>query len=73
MTPVFSWLRNWRQDQLEGILVDIFITDAAGNPMRHVDQVKAIAGVGLDGDRYASGCKLCGPALSQNLPFRDGH
>lgn len=33
----------------------IFVTPAAGAPMRSVDEVRAVEGAGLDGDRYASG------------------
>ena len=33
----------------------IHLADAAGAPMRAVDRVRAIAGVGLEGDRYAVG------------------
>ena len=54
MSPVFSWLQAWRPDQLRGTLTDIFLTDAAGAPMRRVQQVEAIGGVGLVGDRYAA-------------------
>ena len=55
MAPVFSWLRQWRADQLQGTLVDIFVADEAGGIMRRVDEVEAIAGVGLAEDRYAKG------------------
>jgi len=37
----------------EGKIESINITPAARAPMRAVDQVKAIPGVGLEGDRYA--------------------
>ena len=33
----------------------IHLADAAGAPMRSVDRVRAIAGVGLEGDRYSVG------------------
>lgn len=36
-------------------VVAIFISPAAGEPMQAVQQVEAIAGVGLEGDRYAIG------------------
>jgi len=55
MAPVFSWLRQWRADQLRGTLVGIFIADEAGGTMRRVDEVEATAGVGLAKDRYARG------------------
>jgi MOSC domain-containing protein YiiM len=37
-----------------GRVVDIHIADSAGAPMRILDRVRAIAGVGLAGDRYAT-------------------
>lgn len=41
---------------MAGVLVhDIFIASAAGEAMQEVDVVAAIAGVGLEGDRYATG------------------
>jgi MOSC domain-containing protein YiiM len=54
MASLFSWLREWRKEQLHGSLQGIFITDSAGAPMRRVERVEAIAGVGLAGDRYAT-------------------
>jgi MOSC domain-containing protein YiiM len=33
----------------------IWIAETAGSPMRSLDQVEAVAGIGLAGDRYASG------------------
>jgi MOSC domain-containing protein YiiM len=38
-----------------GVVQRIHIADDAGAPMRAVDTVRAIAGVGLEGDRYAYG------------------
>jgi MOSC domain-containing protein YiiM len=38
-----------------GIVHSIYIASAAKEPMRLVESVKAISGVGLEGDRYASG------------------
>jgi MOSC domain-containing protein YiiM len=38
-----------------GVVQHIHIADDAGAPMRTVDTVRAIAGVGLEGDRYAYG------------------
>lgn len=55
MTILFSWLKTWRSDQLHGTLVDIFVADKAGAPMCRLDHVEALAGLGLAGDRYASG------------------
>ena len=37
-----------------GIVEAIHIADAAGAPMRRVASVHAIAGIGLEGDRYAA-------------------
>ena len=56
MAPVFSWLRQWRADQMRGTLAGIFVADDAGGAMRRVDEVEAIAEVGLAEDRYARGC-----------------
>jgi len=50
--PLFSWLADWRRDQLSGTLCDIFLADGAGVPMRRVTEVKVLAGLGLSGDRY---------------------
>ncbi len=55
MATVFSWLKEWRPEQLRGTLVAIFVADAAGGRMRRVEQAEAIAGAGLAGDRYAAG------------------
>ena len=38
-----------------GEVISIFISPTKGAPMTEVDEVKAIEGVGLDGDRYAAG------------------
>jgi MOSC domain-containing protein YiiM len=38
--------------QVEGKVVAMFVTPAACDPMRPVDVVRAVAGRGLDGDRY---------------------
>ncbi len=38
----------------EGRIVDLFVAPAAGAPMEHRDEVEALAGVGLAGDRYAT-------------------
>jgi MOSC domain-containing protein YiiM len=37
-----------------GRVFEIHIADSAGTPMRIVERVRAIAGVGLEGDRYAT-------------------
>jgi MOSC domain-containing protein YiiM len=42
-------------DRSSGVVEAIHIAPAAGEPMRAVDVARARAGVGLDGDRYASG------------------
>jgi MOSC domain-containing protein YiiM len=41
-------------DMPEGRIVAIFVAPAAGAPMEHRDEVEALAGVGLAGDRYAT-------------------
>jgi MOSC domain-containing protein YiiM len=38
-----------------GRVVGIYTAPARGAPMERRDEVRAVAGVGLDGDRYASG------------------
>jgi MOSC domain-containing protein YiiM len=38
-----------------GVVEAIHVAAAAGEPVRAADVVRAIAGVGLDGDRYAAG------------------
>jgi len=38
-----------------GVVLAIFISPAAGEPMQEVSEVEAIAGCGLRGDRYARG------------------
>ena len=38
-----------------GRVESIHVASAAGAPMRSVDRVRAIAGVGLEGDRYSAG------------------
>ena len=53
--PLFSWLRAWSREERNGTLVGIFVSGAAGAPMRAVDEVEAIIGAGLAGDRYAAG------------------
>lgn len=40
---------------MSGTLNHIFICSAAGEPMQEVESAEAIKGVGLKGDRYASG------------------
>ena len=40
---------------MTGRLVDIYLAPAAGAPVRRVDAARALAGRGLDGDRYADG------------------
>jgi MOSC domain-containing protein YiiM len=40
---------------LRGVVESIHVAPAAGEPMRGVTRVRAIAGVGLAGDRYATG------------------
>ena len=40
---------------MTGRLVDIYLAPAAGAPVRRVDAAEALAGRGLEGDRYAAG------------------
>ncbi len=40
---------------MPGRLVALFVAPAAGAPARRVDRARALAGRGLDGDRYADG------------------
>lgn len=53
-SPLFSWLRPWSREERSGTLVGIFVADAAGAPMRALDEVEALVGAGLAGDRYAT-------------------
>jgi MOSC domain-containing protein YiiM len=39
---------------MTGMIEALFVTDAGGEPMRAVDAVMAVAGRGLEGDRYAT-------------------
>ena len=55
MAELFSWLKKWRDEELDGILTDIFVAQQAGSPMRPVASIEAIVGSGLAGDRYATG------------------
>lgn len=52
---LFSWLAEWRPQELQGQLREIYVAVAAGQPMRRVIEVRAVAGKGLEGDRYATG------------------
>jgi MOSC domain-containing protein YiiM len=52
---LFSWLNVWREDELRGTLVDIFVADGAGRPMRRLSESRCLPGRGLEGDRYAAG------------------
>lgn len=38
---------------MKGIVERIHVTDGEGRPMRAVDRIRAVAGAGLEGDRYA--------------------
>jgi MOSC domain-containing protein YiiM len=42
-----------RAEPGRGVVLSIHITAGGGEPMRSVDRIRAIAGVGLEGDRYA--------------------
>ena len=44
-----------RPDPGRGVVESIHLTSGGGEPMRSVERVGAIAGVGLKGDRYALG------------------
>lgn len=55
LSPLFSWLSEWRAEELEGELTGIFVATGAGRPMRALAEVRAIPGAGLEGDRYATG------------------
>jgi MOSC domain-containing protein YiiM len=55
MAAVFSWLKKWRNDELDGTLTDIFIAEQAGAPMQRVAEIEAVPGLGLAGDRYGAG------------------
>jgi len=47
----------------EGVVEAIHLAAAAGEPVREAELVRANAGVGLDGDRYALGCGHYSPDL----------
>jgi len=49
------------QPQAIGWIEAIHLADAAAGPMRAVSRVRAIAGVGLEGDRYATGSGTYSP------------
>jgi len=55
ISRLFSWLSEWNDDELQGRLVDLFIADVAGAPMRRLTQCKCLPGRGLLGDRYETG------------------
>jgi len=38
-----------------GTVVSIHVADEAGAPMRAIERVRAVAGRGLEGDRYFEG------------------
>jgi len=56
ISRLFSWLNEWNDDELQGRLVDLFIADEAGAPMRRLTRCECLPGRGLLGDRYAAGC-----------------
>ena len=49
------------QPQAIGRIEAIHLADAAAGPMRAVSRVRAIAGAGLEGDRYATGSGTYSP------------
>jgi len=52
---LFSWLNRWRADELQGRLVAIYVAGEAGAPMEWLAEARCLPGLGIDGDRYASG------------------
>jgi MOSC domain-containing protein YiiM len=60
-------------ERAPGTLVEIWLADAAAEPMRRVPSVEAIAGQGLAGDRYASGGGTWAqyPALEKQVTLID--
>jgi MOSC domain-containing protein YiiM len=50
-----DWLRRLRGQPRAGRLEAILLAEAAAAPMHAVDSAVALAGRGLDGDRYAAG------------------
>ena len=54
--PVAAW------PELRGTIEAIALTEAATSPMRTVDRARALAGRGLDGDRYADKAGTFTPA-----------
>lgn len=48
-------MRNWSEDDLRGTLCGIYISPVAGAKMQSVTRANAVAGSGLEGDRYALG------------------
>jgi MOSC domain-containing protein YiiM len=60
-------------ERAPGTLVEIWLADAAAEPMRRVPSVEAVAGQGLAGDRYASGGGTWAqyPALEKQVTLID--
>jgi len=58
-TPVSSFRPSapslLRAEAGPGVVLSIHITGGGSEPMRPVDRIRAIAGIGLEGDRYAIG------------------
>ena len=52
----------------EGSVAGIYIADSGGEPMRSLTEVRAIAGSGLEGDRYAT---RAGTYSSKPAPGRE--
>ncbi|WP_462329827.1 MOSC domain-containing protein [Thiohalocapsa halophila] len=50
-----TWLQRLRRRPGAGRLEAILLADSAGAPMQAMDSTVAIAGRGLEGDRYAAG------------------
>jgi MOSC domain-containing protein YiiM len=47
--------KEWDESMQDGIVVEIYLAPGAGQALSAVDQVRALVGRGLEGDRYALG------------------
>jgi MOSC domain-containing protein YiiM len=52
---LFPWLYRSRDPVAPGRLEDIFVAAEAGGPVERRASARALAGAGLEGDRYAAG------------------
>lgn len=55
VSRLFSWLNRWRDDELRGTLLDIFVAGSGGAAMQRVETAECLPGLGIAGDRYALG------------------